>query len=390
MKKIREKAIKRYLNGESPKEIYRSLGKGKTWFFKWLKRYKLDGADWACEHSRRPHQSPKKINQETEQMVIAARKRLENKLYTQIGASNIDWQLRQGGMKPPSVATINRILKRNNLIRKRGKYIPKGTSYPSPCVTQSNDLHQLDVIGPRYLKGDGRFYSINVIDAFDRRESNYPHRRKNRMAILSGLLYFWHRLGIPYYLQMDNLLCCRGSNQYPHSFGIIIRLCLYLGIQPIFIPIREPWRNGIIEHFQLNFDQRFFRSQPFADFNDLFQKAREFEQFHNQNQRYSTLGGLTPYQRCTGNIHYLSESFRLPEKLTISPGYVHLIRLIRSSHILDVFGERFVVPADVEYEYVWATIDTAKERLGVYHDHKLIAEYDYPLPKSSMLLPKIE
>jgi len=57
---------------------------------------------------------------------------------------------------------------------------------------------------------------------------------------------------------------------------------------------------------------------------------------------------------------------------------------------LDIFGERFAVPADLEYEYVWSTIDTDKERLGVYHDHKLIAEYNYPLPKSSMLLPKIE
>ena len=75
MKKIREKAIKRYLNGESPKEIYRSLGKGKTWFFKWLKRYKLEGDNWACEHPRRPHQSPKRINQEIEQMVIATRRR---------------------------------------------------------------------------------------------------------------------------------------------------------------------------------------------------------------------------------------------------------------------------------------------------------------------------
>ena len=268
-------------------------------------------------------------------MVIAARRRLENKLYTQIGALNIFWQLRQEGIKPPSIATINRILKRNNLIRKREKYVPKGTSYPSLCVTQSNDLHQMDVIGPRYLKGDGRFYSINIIDAFDRRGTIYPHRRKNR------------------------------------------------------IPIREPWRNGIIEHFQLNFDQMFFRSQTFVDFNDLFQKARDFEQFHNQNQRYSTLGGLTPSHKCTGNINYLSESFQLPEKLTIFPGYVHLIRFIRSSHLLDVFGEKFVMPADVEYEYVWATIDTAKERLGVYHDHK-IAEYDYPLPKSSMLLPKID
>ena len=48
-KELREKAIKRYENGESPKEIYQSLGKGKSWFFKWLKRYKLDGKDWAIK-----------------------------------------------------------------------------------------------------------------------------------------------------------------------------------------------------------------------------------------------------------------------------------------------------------------------------------------------------
>ena len=137
MKKIREKAIKRYLNSESPKEIYRSLGKGKTWFFKWLKRYKLDGASWACEHPRRPHQSPKRINQEIEQMIIATRRRLENKLYTQIGALNIFWQLRQEGIKPPSIATINRILKRNNLIRKRQRYVPQGT------VEAAIDIHIL-------------------------------------------------------------------------------------------------------------------------------------------------------------------------------------------------------------------------------------------------------
>jgi len=34
MKKLREEAIKKYLNGKSPKEICQSLGKGKTWFFK--------------------------------------------------------------------------------------------------------------------------------------------------------------------------------------------------------------------------------------------------------------------------------------------------------------------------------------------------------------------
>ena len=33
-KELREDAIRRLENGESPKEIYQSLGKSKAWFFK--------------------------------------------------------------------------------------------------------------------------------------------------------------------------------------------------------------------------------------------------------------------------------------------------------------------------------------------------------------------
>ena len=109
MEKLREKAIKRYLNGESPKEIYQSLGKGKTWFFKWLKRYKLDGQDWARKHFRRPHQSPKRIDQETEQMVIATKKKLENRLYAQIGVLSISYNLKNCSIAPPPpISTITK------------------------------------------------------------------------------------------------------------------------------------------------------------------------------------------------------------------------------------------------------------------------------------------
>ncbi|MBA7498044.1 hypothetical protein ES704_00778 [subsurface metagenome] len=57
IKELREKAIKRYKNSESPKEIYQSLGKGKTWFFKWLKHYKLDEINWIKSHFCRPYKS---------------------------------------------------------------------------------------------------------------------------------------------------------------------------------------------------------------------------------------------------------------------------------------------------------------------------------------------
>ena len=390
IKELREQAIKRYENSESPKEIYQSLGKGKTWFFKWLKRYKLDGEDWTKSHSRKPHQSPKRIDKIMEQTVIETRKYLEKKLYSQIGALAISYDLNKQGIISPPISTINKILRRNNLVLKRTKYTPKGVSYPSLLITHSNYVHQIDVVGPRYLKEDGRFYSVNIIDAFDRRNSTNPERRQNRIAVTKGLVSSWQTLGIPLYEQMDNKLPMRGSNQYPHSFGLVIRLCLSLGIQPLFIPLREPWRNGIIEHFQNVFDKMFFRTQYFKDFDHLYKQAKEFELFHNQNHRYSTLEGMTPNQKCSGNIKLLPASFRLPNKLAICPGYVHLIRFIRSDRILDIFGEKYVMPGNVEHEYVWATIDTVQEKLFVYHDSKLVVEYDYPLPKSSIDLSKID
>jgi len=60
-KELREQAIKRYENGEFAKDIYRSLGKSKAWFFKWLKRFKLEGENWSQSQSRKPHQSPKRL-----------------------------------------------------------------------------------------------------------------------------------------------------------------------------------------------------------------------------------------------------------------------------------------------------------------------------------------
>ena len=387
-KELREQAIRRYENGESPKAIYQSLGKSKRWFFKWLKRSKHDGEDWAKSQSRKPHHTPKKIDQVMEQTIIKTRKDLEKTLYAQIGALNISWQLKQQGVEPPPIPTINKVIKRNKLTRKSPKYVSKNVNYPSLEITKSNYLHQFDLLGPRYLKDDGRFYSGNIIDAYDRRCSVNPMHRQTRIDVTDALIRSWQTLGIPTYLQMDNILPARGSNRYPHSFGLVIRLCLKLGIQPLFIPIKEPWRNGIIERFQDVFDKMFFRAQYFKNFAYLFEQAKGFELFHNQNHRYSTLGGKTPQEKCSGDIKLLPLDFKLPKKLTIAPGYVHLVRFIRSNRILDIFGEKFAMPLEVEYEYVWVTIDTAKETLSIYHDSKLIEKLNYPLPKTSIDLSK--
>jgi putative transposase len=65
---------------------------------------------------------------------------------------------------------------------------------------------------------------------------------------------------------MDNEMSFRGSNRYPRSLGIVLRLALSQGVTPIFIPPSEPWRNGVIEKFNSTMDKYFFSKQKVSSF----------------------------------------------------------------------------------------------------------------------------
>lgn len=199
-----------------------------------------------------------------------------------------------------------------------------------------------------------------------------------------GLIRTWKKLGIPDFLQMDNELSFRGSNRYPHSLGLVLRLCLSLRIQPMFIPQGEPWRNGEIESFQDTFSRTFLRSQYFTSFKELCLEAPNFEDYHNEHYVYSCLRGKTPNQTLREDsigIELLPVSFQLPkERIPIEDGYIHFFRFIRSDRKLNIFGEKFTVHKDLVYEYVKATICTETHILQVRHGDQLMEIFPYPLP----------
>jgi hypothetical protein len=116
---IRKKAIERYLKGESPKSIYTNLGRSRYWFFKWIKRYKTGDAGWYKDKSKAPKSSPTAIDKIDRQRIVATRRRLESQQFAQIGASAIKWELSKSGFDFPSDRTINRVLKREGLIKKK-------------------------------------------------------------------------------------------------------------------------------------------------------------------------------------------------------------------------------------------------------------------------------
>jgi len=115
---IRKNAIKRYLKGEKPKAIYTEYGRSKKWFFKWLSRYQSGEKDWYKDQPRAPKSRPTKIDDSESQRIIKIRKRLEAEPFAQTGASAIKWELKKSGFDFPSDRTINRVLKREGLVKK--------------------------------------------------------------------------------------------------------------------------------------------------------------------------------------------------------------------------------------------------------------------------------
>ncbi len=182
---------------------------------------------------------------------------------------------------------------------------------------------------------------------------------------------------------MDNELSFRGSNRYPHSFGTVLRLCLYYGVQPIFIPIGEPWRNGAVERFNDTYNHRFFRRQWFASYATLKRQSKFFQRFHNQYHRYSCLKGKTPVEAAKQSNHTpikLGPNTKLPKIDVIPEGNIILIRFIRSDRKLDVFGEKFMVSKELVYSYVKAVIVTSIHTLQIYLGNELVETFEYRIP----------
>jgi len=106
-----------------------------------------------------------------------------------------------------------------------------------------NQTHQADFVGPCYLKGPVRFYSLNVIDTATVRCGLSPTPSKASQLMIDGFWAIWKRFGNAKQPAGDNAMSFFGSRRHPRGMGPLIRLCLHHGIEPWFIPMAEPWRN---------------------------------------------------------------------------------------------------------------------------------------------------
>jgi putative transposase len=388
-------AIRRDVAGEKPAMIYTSLHRSSAWFFKWKKRYERYGLDGLDDLSSAPHVQVLKTPDAVETAIITLRTLREQReqdetRYALIGAFAIHQELQALGYSPPSGRTVHSILRRHGLIHPPVEQPVTreilDRHYPGFNRNRPGYVHQFDLVGPRYLHGSPQKYSFcHLRDSCSRRVALEIGQDRKAATMVAALIQSWQRMGIPQILQHDNALEFRGSPRYPRSAGLLTKFCLALGVESVFIPSRQPYRNGSIENFNGLFQRLVLETQHLENFPHLQQAVTTFEQVANTQHPHVPLHGKTSldYERSVKfHPRLLAPDFTFqPRSPFCCPpeGKVSFICRIRKSGRITIATEKFDLDPELAWDYVYATIFVKEQMLKIYHNGKVLKEFPYEL-----------
>lgn len=388
---VRQMAIRLRLAGESVEAICTTLKRSERWLYKWWQRYLAMGPEGLYDITRANHQVARRMPPHIERAVLSVRRRLEARAtpqtrYNQIGPAKIREELRILGLTPlPHVRTIARILERagqTNPSLRLAKPLAQ-SDYPGPRAQDSNQVHQVDLVGPRYLQGDStRYYFLICKDVFDQAVYLELGEDRSMDRVLAFLIRAWQHLGLPEVVQFDNGREFCGLGVAASHLSRVIRLCLRLDVEAIFIPKGKPQRNGSVENFNGWF-QPVLLNRPYRRPSDLRRQLRQLMSTVNEQHVHPQLGYKTPAQyRRSKRRRMLPANFKLEkDRIPICVGQVSFIRLVSAEGNINILEQPFKVGKRLKFQYVKATLYTRYQTLKIYHNGDLIKQFDYELPK---------
>jgi IS30 family transposase len=302
--------------------------------------------------------------------------------YALVGAQAIYYELRDLHVSPlPSPRTIHGWLKQAGQVSEHKVRKPPNPTYPELPCQAVNDVQELDFKGPFYLQDHAhKYYLVALRDKRSKKTALRALSNKSMDAILGFLVDAWQRMGCPKRLKMDNCLDFRGSNLYPRSPSKLVRVCLDLGVQPVFIPLREPWRNGVVENLNGLLDRFLFRTHTFATEKQLHQAVQRLETTINTTHRLPALQGKTPQEfAANAKLRYPPAHYDWRTRdLQLVKGNVTFIRFVRKSGRITLTAkDKFLIGKKYKWQYVMANVDVTKKRLHVIWHGKRIKSFDY-------------
>ncbi|MBV7335226.1 DDE-type integrase/transposase/recombinase [Chloroflexi bacterium TSY] len=388
----RQAAIRLRMAGEKVEDICQTVNRTPQRFHKWWRRYMESGPSGLYDLTRANRQVANRTPPHIEKAVVSIRKRLAKRAtsetrYGLVGATQIRAELEKLGYSPlPSVRTIERIVNQAGLTcppLRLANQISR-TEYPGPQPQDSNQVHQVDFVGPRYLKGDRtRYYFLTCRDIFDQAVYMEFVDSRSTDTVLAFLVRAWQRLGIPDIVQFDNGREFCGWGKAARRLGRVIRFGLRLDVEVLFIPEGMPCYNGSVEQFNGWF-QPLLMDRGFKRPSDVRRQVNRLITAVNEEHVHAHLGHKTvaAYRRGKQLRKLPADCLLHQQKLPISVGKVSFIRLVRASGAVNLLSQRFQIGRRLKHQYVKATIFTKQQVLKVYHKGRITKQFPYPLTAS--------
>jgi putative transposase len=384
---LRRRAIRLSLQGHTRQAILARVPRSPAWLSKWQHRFDELGWQGLQSRPRTPLHPSARYSEHTRHLVVATRRRLLKRRIGLSGPQAIQDELRQANLlrRIPSLATIKRILHQAHLIHH--PHPPKRGYFPQPTPTATYVLHAMDWTA-RYLRGGAKLFVFHTVDVQTRAITQTLHTDKTGAAVQAHALAAWQQLGLPDGLQLDNDAAFNGGYKVRRVFGAFVRLCLYVGIEPIFLPVGEPKRNRVVERLHGLWSQTFWRTHRFATLAEVRRAAPQFVRFYTEHYHPPALQGATPsqaQQQVTRRQLTAQEVGLLPSELPLTAGRLHFLRLVTAEGQITLLNESWTVGKRLAGQYVWATITTTRRRLQIYHRQsegarvRLVREFRYTL-----------
>lgn len=385
----RQRAITLRLAGRPIKAICTALGRSEVWFHKWWRLYLQSGPDGLYDLTRANHHVAQHIPPELERAILTVRRRLQAHAtpatrYSLIGAPAILAELKVLGVRPlPCERTIERVLERNGLTAPRvclAPLLPR-QQWPGPQARATNELHEVDLVGPIYLKGRSQRHYIWVgKDVFDGAVCLRLADSRRMDEVLWFLGECWKDLGLPEQVQLDNARELAGWGPSARTLSRVIRLCLRFGVGPVFIPEGEPQLGGSVENFNGWFqppllDRRFKRP------GDVRRELARLQEAVNNQHVHPRLGGQTPAQHRRGlRLRKLPGSFVVPTgRQKLSAGRVTFIRRVSGAGTVTVLSQSYRVGKRHVGLYLRLVVDTGRGYLTAYLNGRVLKRWPYVL-----------
>ncbi len=266
----------------------------RSWLYKLLRRYRLEGPCGLEARSRRPLRSPSRIRHGYEDEIVTLRKELSD-LGVDAGAETIRYHLQKAHTEVvPSISTIWRVLKARGFVTAQPHKRPK-SSYKRFCADLPNETWQADVT--HVTVADGVVFEVlNIIDDHSRLcVASHAFVTTRSPDVVRTFYNSAARLGLPQSFLTDNGLIF--TSHARHGFAGAFEMELAgLGIHSKHSRPYHPQTCGKVERFHQTLKKYLAQQDPIETKKQLQHQLDWFVTYYNEVRPHRAIGRRTPAQ----------------------------------------------------------------------------------------------